>query len=336
MKVVIPTDGGRVFGHGHIARCISFYDEIKERNYDIQFVIHGDYTIKYLLKDRNFCLFDWHGKINEFIESYKQCDAVILDSLNITQDEISALCDCDFKLLSIDDFSRNTYSNSIILDWTINAENSNKHNHNEANNILLLGSKYIVVRKPFLSPPPPPKKTLHKVLVILGGSDIRNLTDQLIKSISNAFSTIEMCVVKGPGILNAFESFQFINNNIKVYSELGPNEMRDLMQYCDVAISAGGQTLYELAAQLIPTIAIQVIDNQCEDIEGWKEKGLISEVIKWDDELISKKVCSALNKLKSVEIRENITNRIGGIISGNNVTTIINILIDSINAKNRN
>ena len=96
-----------------------------------------------------------------------------------------------------------------------------------------------------------------------------------------------------------------------------------------------GQTLYELGALSIPTIAIQVIDNQNEDIEGWKEKSLIHKVIPWDDELVCQKVCSALYDLKSIEVRQGMINRVKDILSGNSVVKIIDILIANINVKNR-
>ena len=335
MKIAILTEGSHSFGLGHIVRCTSFYDEIKEREHHVEFVIHGDDSVQDLLNDRIFSLVNWHGKINEFVKSYNHYDAVILDSLNITQKEVSVLSACNFKLLSIDDFLRNTYSYSIILDWTINVDTSNKHKHNEKNNILLLGTEYAVVRKPFIDNKIANAVTLHKVLVIMGGSDIRSLTAPLVEFISSSFNDIEIHVVTGPGIPNNLNIPHLQSNKIKIYSSLDSIGMRNVMMDCDVAISAGGQTLYELGALSIPTIAIQVIDNQNEDIEGWKEKSLIHKVIPWDDELVCQKVCSALYDLKSIEVRQGMINRVKDILSGNSVVKIIDILIANINVKNR-
>ena len=54
-----------------------------------------------------------------------------------------------------------------------------------------------------------------------------------------------------------------------------PASLRDLMLAADIAISAGGQTLYELAATGTPTLAIQVADNQAGNIQPLSEKGAI-------------------------------------------------------------
>lgn len=43
---------------------------------------------------------------------------------------------------------------------------------------------------------------------------------------------------------------------------LSPSELAALMRECDIAISAGGQTLYELALSALPTIIIPIAPNQ--------------------------------------------------------------------------
>ena len=55
------------------------------------------------------------------------------------------------------------------------------------------------------------------------------------------------------------------------------------MGQVDLAVSAAGQTLYELAQMGVPTIAIQVADNQKDNIEGWLKAGFIHFAGEWDD-----------------------------------------------------
>jgi UDP-4-amino-4,6-dideoxy-N-acetyl-beta-L-altrosamine N-acetyltransferase len=51
--------------------------------------------------------------------------------------------------------------------------------------------------------------------------------------------------------------------------------MRDVMLESDIAISACGQTLYELARVGVPTVAVAVAENQMNNAEGWREAGFI-------------------------------------------------------------
>lgn len=49
--------------------------------------------------------------------------------------------------------------------------------------------------------------------------------------------------------------------------------MLSLMLKCDIAVTAAGQTTYELARIGLPTIAIGVVENQKFNIDGWLEIG---------------------------------------------------------------
>ena len=56
------------------------------------------------------------------------------------------------------------------------------------------------------------------------------------------------------------------------------------MWKCDLAISAGGQTTYELARVGVPTIAIGLAENQRNNIRGWIEKGFLKKELWYDDD----------------------------------------------------
>jgi spore coat polysaccharide biosynthesis predicted glycosyltransferase SpsG len=51
--------------------------------------------------------------------------------------------------------------------------------------------------------------------------------------------------------------------------------MAELMSGCDIAISAGGTTLYELCACGIPSICFAFEDNQLETVKGFQDKELM-------------------------------------------------------------
>jgi UDP-2,4-diacetamido-2,4,6-trideoxy-beta-L-altropyranose hydrolase len=330
MRFVILTEGSHNVGLGHIARCTSFYDELERSGFDVEFVVQGDDTIKSVLAHRTYSLMAWHGRMNEFVSLYKECTAVILDSLTISQNDVSILCESDLKLLAIDDYLRSCYQNSIILDWTVNVENTNKHAHNSSNNSLLLGAEYAVVREAFLNNVISQCADFKCILITMGGSDIHNLSVPLIKSISQAYPDSFLNIISGPFSLNKDEVMRLQSDKIDVHSSLNAEQMSDLMKQSDLAISAGGQTLYELASLAIPTIAIQVIDNQNEDIEGWLNKGLLYKVYPWDESDLCMKICKSIEELQPIAIRQTIRDKVVGEVSEGSCREIIKILISSL------
>ncbi len=332
-KISILTEGSSTYGFGHIVRCTSFYDELEQKGYQVQFFIAGDNTVENILKERCYTILNWHGKIPEIIAELNNYDAVILDSLYLKQDDIDVLCNQNFVILTIDDYLRNKYTNAIILDWTINSNVYNKHQHNEKDNQLFIGAENAIVRKSFFEKNNLSKinNSIEDVLIIMGGTDIRNLTKPIVNLLLDKYQNINLHVI----YKNQIEVKPEDQNRIKGYSNLNATELRDVMLKCDIAISAGGQTLYELATVGLPTIVIKVIDNQNEDINGWEKAGLISSIIDWNDANFFDKLILSIEPLNSIDQRLNIRNKVINIISSDNINKITNFLIDKINDKVR-
>jgi spore coat polysaccharide biosynthesis predicted glycosyltransferase SpsG len=55
-----------------------------------------------------------------------------------------------------------------------------------------------------------------------------------------------------------------------------PGNMRALMLKADIAVSGGGQTLYELAATATPTVAVRMAGNQTRNVSGLQASGVLA------------------------------------------------------------
>ena len=73
----------------------------------------------------------------------------------------------------------------------------------------------------------------------------------------------------------------------------------------DIAISACGQTLNELASVGVPTIGICIAENQLGNIKGWEQIGFL-EYAGWNKEnSCIKKIKNLLKYLEDTKVREN-------------------------------
>jgi spore coat polysaccharide biosynthesis predicted glycosyltransferase SpsG len=80
--------------------------------------------------------------------------------------------------------------------------------------------------------------------------------------------------------------------------------MKRIMLESDIAISAGGQTLNELASVGVPTIGICMVENQLGNVKGWEKVGFL-EYAGWNKENnFIKKIKNLLKYLEDIEIRE--------------------------------
>lgn len=303
-KVIILTEGSQEYGYGHISRCCAFYDMFSEKGFAVEFIVHGDIYAKFKLGNRIFKLLSWHGRVADKLVGYLECDILIVDSYHITQSDADIFSNLNIKLVVIEDFIRRNYVNAIIIDWSLDAEILECYSVKEKSNTYLLGLEYLVVRKAFLELSTLVKSSKQiEVLITLGGSDIRNLTIPILKSISVLYPHILFNAVIGTNIED--EIFP-IPKNVRLYKNLDEQNMARVMQKCHLAISGGGQTLYELAVLRVDIIAIELIDNQREELRIWDEHGLLLLNLKWDDvaliDKLLKKFALYKHKKKKKEI----------------------------------
>ena len=69
------------------------------------------------------------------------------------------------------------------------------------------------------------------------------------------------------------------DDNTVIYRNVEAEVMRDLMLAADLAISAAGQTINELAITGLPSVIFKVAENQGNNIAGWKNIGFVDEFI---------------------------------------------------------
>lgn len=300
-KVYIITEGNSELGFGHIARCISFYDRLESLGYVVQMLIDGDILCDKLLENRDHQYVAWHQNIAYL--DYTKGNILFLDSLIATQKEVDYLQGLSPYFVVIDDFQRRLYKRALIIDWTPNVENTSKHIHNKNGiNKLLLGLEYSVLRAPFVHSTDSFFRELQSITVIMGGSDIRNLTMPIAQTIQQISPSLRVNVVLGPGVRGEENVCQ--ESRLNRYYSLNAEEIKSLFLDSDIVVSAGGQTLFELAALKIPTIPIQVIDNQSEDLAGLKALGFFDEIFQWDDPMLLEKVRNKVVSLKNKIVRE--------------------------------
>jgi UDP-2,4-diacetamido-2,4,6-trideoxy-beta-L-altropyranose hydrolase len=191
---------------------------------------------------------------------------VVLDSYELSEKYQRALKDADLRLLLIDDNGR---SERILADVLLN---QNLHAQEElyrgriAHTRLLLGTKYALLRREFVSARSQRKTAAvgRKVLVTMGGSDPANITLRVLEAINRiAIADIEVAVVAGgsnPHLASLAANVAQADYNCRILSNV--LNMADLMQWADLAISAAGSVCWEYCALGLPALLVTVAENQ--------------------------------------------------------------------------
>jgi UDP-2,4-diacetamido-2,4,6-trideoxy-beta-L-altropyranose hydrolase len=325
LKVIILTEGSKYIGFGHITRCLSLYQAFEENNISPKFIMNGDETITELVKNTNYEIFDWIENKNKFLENIKGSDIVIIDSYLANREFYEELSKIVKTPVYIDDNKRIDYQKGIVVNGNIHAFNL-KYPTKEGV-IYLLGTEYIPLRREFREVPEKEiKEKVKSIMITFGGDDIRNMTPKVLKLLIDNYPNLIKNVVVGKGFKKIEEIKYLENKNTNLTFNASGEQMKNLMLNCDIVISAGGQTLYELARVGVPTIAVGVAENQLVSVKGWQKAGFIEYAGCWEDGKVFDRIREALDKLKNVKTR-NERKKIGkALIDGKGSKRIIEFL----------
>lgn len=302
MKVLIVTEGGKNIGFGHITRCVSLCQAFAEKGITAEFVINGDDTVVDLLKNEKYLLFDWIKNKNKLLEIAKGVEIIIVDSY---QADISFYNDIS-KLVKIpvyiDDTKRLNYPEGIVVNGSICAEELAYPGKEGI--VYLLGHKYISLRKEFWKVSEKYiNKNISSVLITFGGDDRRDMTPKILKFLNEKYPEFIKNVVIGKGFdnLQEIEHLKDRKTNLIYYPDV--ETTKEIIFESDIAVSAGGQTLYELARIGVPTIGICFAENQKLNLEGWQKKGFVEYIGRYNDTRLFERIKDVIDNLFSYKER---------------------------------
>lgn len=327
MRALIFTEGGSQIGLGHISRCSSLYDGLEERGIEVEFIINGDIEQFEIIKDKQYKVVNWLSK--NFLTNYiKPGDYCIVDSYLAGEELYQVISHLAKQSLFIDDNERIEYPKGIVVNPSLSTEAVNYPNKDT--NCYLLGPKYIILRNPFIQVKREGiNSQVKEVLITLGGSDIHNLTPGILKQLSSKKTEIIFNVVIGNAFENIEEIKSFGSKNFNFYENATAEEMKSIMLRSDFAITAAGQTIYELIATQTPFIPIKIIENQNNNIVGLKEYNLVETVLDYKDTDFINKLQMEFNNLLNFNKRNEITALYESVIDGLGRRRLIDRLVSN-------
>ncbi|WRG46255.1 CMP-N-acetylneuraminic acid synthetase [Helicobacter pylori] len=247
MPVKILCDAFVTSGLGHVRRCekiLSFIEKL------------GVKASLYLHKQDN---------INAFLEGVGGNDFLIADSYCLNSKDFYLLKEKAKSLMVIEDeeHAKGFYpKNTKIMNFTLNA--LKHYSHVSKDHYLGVGFYPVDARFVYERPINTENK---EVLITLGGSE-QKILKEIVKILENKnvnLHIISPYIPKNPP------------KNTHYYSPLNPLEFSSLMKFCAYAISASGQTLYELALSQTPSLILPIASNQIVQSKEFESLGIFKQ-----------------------------------------------------------
>jgi len=301
-SVLILTECGRDIGFGHLTRCLSIANAFQEVGIDAQILLAADESVSELFSAQ-VRLVKWYGLSNGLNTELADARGLVLDSYRVTEDQIGQVARANSRVAVIDDVLRRRPQVGVVIDWTVGAERF-AFPEKLPGVRYLLGSRYCAARPEFKFAarrkfPACP----HSLLVTFGASDPRGATGPVLSMLQQRFPDCDKAVVLGPAFRDSSVQ-QMGEARTSFHQSVDAQQMRTLMAQADIAICAGGQTLYELASQGLPPAIVSAIDNQKDDIRGFIDAGFGVNGGSWNGSDFLNVLASSIQSLWPAAVRE--------------------------------
>lgn len=270
-SLTIRADCSPAIGTGHVMRMIALGQAWKDLGGTVQFV--GETAV---LNDRltaeGFTVIPLPAvhpdktDLDTLLAHTETNDWIAIDGYHFDTDYQKTVRQAGRRTLVMDDIcDRGEYHADILLNQNGDAEEYTYKTNPEAK--LLLGTKYVLLRKEFLAHStdnrPIPAKA-NNILLTLGGSDPSNISARLLDALTClGDDRLHVRIIAGAANPH-FAELQEKSRELPGSCELLNNvsDMPSLMKWAHLAVSGAGSTCWELCFLKVPLVAIVIADNQ--------------------------------------------------------------------------
>lgn len=299
MKVVFRTDGSTRIGQGHVMRCLTLANALRKHGAEIHFVCreHPGHLCD-LIAQRGFAVdrlplaergghlpghagwlgASWEADAEQTRDVIRDlggtADFLVVDHYAVDHKWEKALRPSATRILAIDDLADRVHDCDLLLDQNFFSDLATRYDGKVPPEcVTLLGPRYALLQ--------PVYAELHsrvalrdgpvrRIFVFFGGADTGDLTGLSVAAFQQlGRRDIQLDVVMTEknalyqGVEKAIEGW----SNIRLQGplpSLGP-----LMAMADLAIGAGGATVWERFCVGLPSLVVSLAENQkpvCEDL----------------------------------------------------------------------
>ncbi|MDX1490602.1 MAG: UDP-2,4-diacetamido-2,4,6-trideoxy-beta-L-altropyranose hydrolase [Pseudohongiellaceae bacterium] len=331
-NAVFRVDSSLVIGTGHLRRCLTLANLLKEYGTDCHFItrsqegsleslvaqnghevhlledsfqsqseLHGDEDSEY----SSWLMGGWRedSKLCKEILNQIRPEWLIVDHYGIDNHWERELSGCVGQILVIDDLANRQHSCNLLLDQNLGRSPADYFELVPKTCSVLTGPEFALLRPEFsenreYSLQRRKTSSTFKVLISMGGVDLDNVTGRVLDALLQCSLPIdvELIVVMG-GASPWIKEIERQASNIpwKVEVKVDASNMAHLMANSDLAIGAVGSTTWERCCLGLPSILIPVAENQRVACKELAETGVA--IVVEDDKQFKSLLCAAISEL---------------------------------------
>ena len=297
MNVAFRTDASLTIGHGHVMRCLTLAEALREHGAAVFFVCreHNGHLCD-LIAERGFTVsrlpalkpgtqaedIPAHaaGLGATWQEDAEQASAAIdatgakpdwlvVDHYNLDARWETALRPYAKRLMIIDDLANRKHDCDALVDPTYGETAERYRGLSPSRAYYLCGSQYALLRPQFRHQRQSPGRTVpraedSRVHVFFGGTDSGSHTVRFSRLLLKHFGGVEICAVLGRSCAQHDDQLRLLTTEYagRFSWKTDVQDMAASMASCDFAVGAPGGATWERACIGLPAVYVAVSNNQ--------------------------------------------------------------------------
>jgi UDP-2,4-diacetamido-2,4,6-trideoxy-beta-L-altropyranose hydrolase len=277
VKIAFRVDASAEMGSGHLMRCLALADALRARGTETLFVTSAaERPWRSLLRQHGHAVAAMPNGATEpdrdaletrsAFNEMPLPDWLVVDHYGLGIEWESSMRASCGRIFAIDDVGR-SHDCDLLLDQNVLDDEHAYEPLVPRGCSRLLGPRYALLREEFgkerangVARDGPVKR----VLINFGGSDPTQEIGMTLKAFLAAPLDESVCadVILGPANLNADTILRRYGSNRRLNLLSHTERMAALMAEADLAIGAGGMSMWERACSGLPSIVVTVADNQ--------------------------------------------------------------------------
>jgi len=357
VKVLLRVDASLQIGTGHVMRCLTLADALREQGAECQFVCraHEGHLMDYIrsrgyeahalpkpdandsfepdLAHASWLGVDWQTDADQTRQALgsEVLDWLIVDHYALDHRWESKLRSSCKRIMAIDDLADWQHDCDLLLDQNYGSSVERYRGLVPSDSAQCHGSEYALLKPVYAerrAQLPARDGQLRRVLIYFGGgADVANLTCLAVKAFqAPELAHIELDIVVGAAYAHqsSFEELVAQRGKATIHRQLP--DLADLMAKADLAIGACGATTWERCCMGLPAIVISIAENQrpsCEALSADQLIDYLGHVNHVTSEFIRDRVLSLLTK---PHLLRELSERVMKLVDGNGVLKVTKMM----------
>nr|WP_296441389.1 UDP-2,4-diacetamido-2,4,6-trideoxy-beta-L-altropyranose hydrolase [uncultured Acetatifactor sp.] len=275
MRYYFRADGNAATGAGHLMRCLTIADALQALPgpdpADICFLCAdeasgalaeaGGYRTLVLHTDYRNMEEELPRLTRLFSEEAPAGNPVlVVDSYYITEPYLRALRQRT-RLFLLDDMARQAYPADCVLNYNAFATQAQYGQiYPGTDTAVYTGSAYVPLRPQFRQAGSSFREQVQDVLITTGGGDQENIAARIFDTIQKPGLRYHVVIGRYHPDFQGWKRREQECPQLSVHHDV--KNMALLMGSCDLAVTAGGTTIYELCAVGVPFVCFSYAENQ--------------------------------------------------------------------------